>query len=107
MAVAMAIVRVMQMAVDQVVGVISMRNGFMAAERSVNVMCIMPAACMPVAALHRIDPCDRDRMLFDSPAGGLMMKVSFVQIIHMPVMFHGRVTTLLSMRVIMLGMNVC
>ena len=94
------------MALDQVVGVIAVRNSLMAASRPVNMACLVPAARMTVAALDRVLLGRRDRMFFHGPVLDLMMKVSVVQVIYMPIMFHGHVTALFSMRVVMVGMNV-
>jgi hypothetical protein len=60
---------------------------------------------MTATTLLWVDFGHRNRVLFDHSAL-LMMKMPFVQIINMAVMFHGRVTTLLPVRVVMVRMGV-
>jgi hypothetical protein len=79
----------------------------MAAAGSVDMTCIMPVAGMTITAFRRVDFTFRNCVLFDDPILGLMMKVPFVQVVNMAIMFQSRVTTLLSMSVFMIRMNVC
>ncbi len=87
MVVAMVPVRVVQVTVDQVVDVVSMRNGLMAASRSVLVPGLMPAALMlrrtPIGICRR----HLDRVLIDVVAVHVM-QVPVVQIIDMIAVAH-------------------
>ena len=103
----MAVVGMMQVTVDQIVMMITVRDGFMTAAGSVDMTCIMPRAGMTVTAFRWVGIAFRNCVLFDDSFFGLMMKMPFVQVVNMALMFHRRVTTLLSMCVVMIGMNVC
>jgi len=54
MIVAVSCVRVMEMAVHQVIGVIAMRHGFVITVRSMRVACVVAAALVTVRAVRRV-----------------------------------------------------
>ena len=103
----MAVVRVVQVVVDQIVDMVAVRDRFMTTAGSVDVLDIMTFAGMAITAFRRVDFGYRDCMLFDGPTLGRMMKMPFMQVINMAIMFYSRVTTLFSMGVFMIRMNVC
>jgi hypothetical protein len=78
--VAVTIVRVVEMALDQVVGVIAMRHRRMAAVDAVDVTGGMAGAAMVRRALGRVGRVDRDRVLIDVIAVDVM-QVPIVQIV--------------------------
>ncbi len=103
----MAVVRVMQVTVDQIVDMVAVRDSFMTTAGSVHVIDIMPVAGMAIAALSWIAFCDSNCMLFDDPILRRMMKMPFVQVVNMAIVFHSHVTALLSMGMAMLWMSLC
>jgi len=103
----MTVVRVVQVTADQIVEMVAVWDRFMTTAGSVHVFDVMPVAGMPITAPRWIDRRYRNYMLFDDPIPGLMVKMPLMQVINMAIMFHGRVTTLLSMSVFMIWMNVC
>jgi hypothetical protein len=86
--VAVIAVRMMQPAVDQIIDVIAMRHGFMAAIRPVPVRCVVAAGVELWIAAVRIAVTDGDDMLFGAAVLG-MLKVAVIQIIDVAVMLHG------------------
>ena len=46
MVVAVTIVRMVQMSIDNIVNVVAMRNSFVSAARTVNMSCIVSATCV-------------------------------------------------------------
>jgi len=107
MSVTMAVVRVVQVVVDQIVDMVAVRDRFMTTAGSVDVIDIMPFAGMAITAFRRVDISYLNCMLFDGPTLCRMMKMPFMQVINMAIMFYSRVTTLFSMGVFMIRMNVC
>jgi hypothetical protein len=95
----------MQVAVDQIVEMITVRDRFMTAAGPVDVIDIMAAAGMTITALSWIAFGDSNCVLFDYPILDRMMKMPFVQVVNMAIVFHSRMTTLLSMSVIMSKMS--
>jgi len=59
----MAIVRMMQMARDQIVGMIAVRNGFVSAVGAVNVLIVVPGALVARRTIGRIGGVDGKRVL--------------------------------------------
>lgn len=92
----MPFVRVMEVAINKVVNMIAMRNGFVSALFSMNMTGVMTAAAMSTAAI--------ETMLVDMIAM-LMMKVSIMEIIDVIAVRHSRVTT--CARMLMIMMIVC
>ena len=103
----MAVVRVVQVVVDQIVDMVAVRDRFMTTAGSVDVIDIMPFAGMAITAFRRVDISYLNCMLFDGPTLCRMMKMPFVQVVDMAIVFHSHVTTLLSMGMVMLWMSLC
>jgi len=70
-----------QVAIDQVVDVVSMRNRFVTAVGAVNVASIMPAALMIWRAYRRVRVGNVQVMLFNLSVWPHVMQVTIVQII--------------------------
>jgi len=80
MIIAMAAMRIMQMAADQIVSMISMRYGFMAASGSVHMFLLMHSAFVPRCAFFRICFCHGYDMLINMIAMGVV-QMPVVQIV--------------------------
>ena len=91
--VAVALVRMVQMAIHQVIDVIAVRHGWVTATGSVYVIGAVAAAGVPAGATVWIGCGDVDAVFFDVACGGLVMKVAIMQIIHMVSVLDGRVST--------------
>ena len=65
MIVAVTIVRVMKMSIDDIVNVIAMRNRFVSTARTMNMVCIMSTACVLGCAYFRIGGIDIEGVLID------------------------------------------
>jgi len=75
------------MSIDQVIGVIAVRNCFVAAGGAVDVRGFVLAAVVPWRTDIGILLADRNRMFSDRTALFLVAQVSFVEIIDMPFVF--------------------
>jgi hypothetical protein len=84
----------MQMALDEVVDVVTMRNCGMSATRSVHMVHGMTAARMPVGARPWIRCVDFNRVLFHDTGSCLVVQMAIMQVIDMVSMFDGRMPTL-------------
>lgn len=93
MVVAVALVRMVQMAIDQVIDVIAVGYGRVSATGPVHVIGAVAAAGVPAGATVWIGCGDVDAVFFDVACGGLVMKVAIMQIIHMVSVLDGRVST--------------
>jgi len=85
--VAVVAVRVVQMTVDEVIDVITVRDGWMPAIRAVRVVRCMPVARMTGRASIRVGPTDGDRALVDVVAVHLV-KMTVVEIVDVPVVLY-------------------
>lgn len=90
--VAVALVRMVQMAIDQVIDVIAVRHGWVSATGPVHVVGAVAAARVPAGATVRIGCGNVDAVFFDVACGGLVMKVAIMQIIHMVSVLDRRVS---------------
>ena len=88
MVVAVRAVRMVEMAVHQIVDMVAMGHRLMAAARSVPVLTVMAAAIMIGRAPFGVAPADIDRVFVDMPLMG-MMEVSVVQVVDMIAMLDG------------------
>jgi hypothetical protein len=88
MVVAVRAVRMVEMAVHQVVDMVAVGHRLMAAARSVPVLAIMAAAIMVGRAPFGVAPADIDRVFVDMPLMG-MMEVPVVQVVDMIAMLDG------------------
>ena len=102
MVVAMVAVRVVQVAVDQVVDVVTVRDGFVAATGAMDVAGLVAAAFVLGRAAVRVGGRDGDHVLVDVVAMR-MVQVAVVQVIDMAVMADGRVAAAGAMGVVMVG----
>ena len=96
--VTVALVRVVQVTVDQIVDVVAVRNGFMAAIRSVGVCGIVAVAGMSVGAVGRVGRAHRKGVFVDM-AVMRMMQVSAMQEVRVSVVLNGRVPAVVAMLV--------
>jgi hypothetical protein len=101
MVVAVAIVRPVKMAVDEVVDVIAVRHGLVPAVRSVNVTALVAAAVVLRRAAVRMLSIDGDRMLVDVVAVRVV-EMSVVQVVDMPLVIDGGVAASWAVVVIVL-----
>lgn len=102
--VAVAIVRVVQMAVDQVVDVIAMGQGGVATRRAVDVIGRVAAAAMPRRAGGWIRRVDGDRALVDVIAVH-RVKMTVVEVVDVSAVLDREVTAVGAVDVIVLGMR--
>lgn len=100
--VAMAAVRVVQMAIDEIVRVVAMRNRFMAAVCAVDMIRSMAAALVVRSAAVRICGGDFDSVLIDMVAVD-MVKMAVVQIVDMPGVMDGDMAAIAAMLVAVVG----
>lgn len=98
----MVAVRVVQVAVDQVVDVVTVRDGFVAATGAMDVAGLVAAAFVLGRAAVGVGGRDRDHVLVDVVAMR-MVQVAVVQVVDMTVMPDGRVAAAGAMGVVMVG----
>jgi hypothetical protein len=91
--VAVALVRMVQMAIDQVIDVIAVGYGRVSAAGPVHVIGAVAAAGVSAGTTVWIGCGDVDAVFFDVACGGLVMKVAIMQIIYMVSVLDGRVST--------------
>jgi hypothetical protein len=96
--VAVIAVRMMQVAVHQVVHVIAMRDGLVPATRSVLVALVVTAAVMARSASRGVGAADRQRMFLDRVAV-LVVQMAVVQAIDVPFVDDPRVPAVGAVRV--------
>lgn len=97
--IAMVAVRVMQMAVDQIADVVTMRDRFVSATRAVDMAGFMAAATMLRGAAIRIGFRDSDHMLIYMVAMR-MVQVAIMQVVDMAVVTDGGVAAARSVLVV-------
>ena len=102
MVVAMALMRVVKVSIDEIIDVVSVRDRRMSTSRPMHMVFFVPGACMPPSACIRIHPCHPEGMLFDTPIGGLMMQMAVVQVVDMAIVFNRGVPALGSMNMFMM-----
>jgi hypothetical protein len=95
--------RMMKVAVDQIVDVIAMRHRFVSAARPVNMACIMGAAIVARRTLIRIFRADIKPVLVYMIAMR-MMQVPIMQVIDMIAVFDGRVPAVRAVLMVVVGM---
>ncbi len=86
----MVAVWVVQVAVDQIIDVIAVRYGFMAAIRAVLVLALVAAAIVLRSAISRVG-CVHFHCVALNPAISNVMQVAVVQVIDVVAVFHGGV----------------
>lgn len=92
MVVAMPLMRMMQVALHQVVGVAAVWDGFMSAAGAVGMFAVMGSACMTWGTGRRVRAALRQSMLINVSGVGAV-KVSFVQIVNVSFVFNRGVPT--------------
>lgn len=103
MVVAVPVMRVMQMTLHQITGVVTVGNGFMTAAGSVHVIFGMPCAGVIRRAGCRVLLRDLDDVMFHGSGAAIgMMQVAIVQIVYVIAVLHGRVAAALAVLVVMM-----
>lgn len=103
MIIAVIAVRMVQMAVDEIVDMITVRNRFVAAARAMNVSSVMSGAAMVGRATIRILVAHFNPMLVHM-IRVRMVKMAIVEIIHVAGVPDSNVAAAGSMRVVVVGM---
>jgi hypothetical protein len=109
MIIAMVAMRMMQVAINQIVHMVPMRHRLVAASGPMHVTRAVTGAAMLRSALAGIGRGDLDDMFIDVVAMD-MMEMPVMQIVNMAVMMDGRMTAIraVNMRMIgMLGVGAC
>ena len=96
-------VRVMQVAIHQVVGVVAVGHGLVAAIRAVDMARLVSAAIVSRGALGGIGGVDRERVLVDVP-DVRMMQMPVMQVIGVPIVLDRRMSAAGAVNVIVVGM---
>lgn len=101
MVVAVAIVLVMQVAIDQVIDMVAVRYRRVSASRSVHVVGRVGRAGMSAGAGGWVMSRDLQDMLFDHPVECRVMQVSIVEVVDMSIMFDCRMPAVFSVDMVM------
>lgn len=101
MVVAVAIVLVVQVAIDQVIDMVAVRDRRVSASRSVHVIGRVGRAGMSAGAGGWVMSRDLQDMLFDHPVEGRVMQVSIVEVVDMSIMFDCRMPAVFSVDMVM------
>lgn len=105
MVIAMPRVLVVQMPVHQIVDVIPVRHGRMAATRAMHMAGVVAGARVPGSAGGRIRGVDVDAVLVIMPVMGVV-QVAVVQVIHVAVVPHGQMSAAGAVHMRMIVVNV-
>lgn len=106
MVVAMTVVLVMQVSVDQIIDVIAMGNGWVPATWAMDMLRTVAHAVVAAGASSRICIGYLECMLLDLAVGTLVVQVSIVKVIDMSIVLDGRVATILAMDMIVVFVGV-
>lgn len=98
----MTLVGKVQMTIYQIAGMVAMRNSFMSAARTVDVILVVTAAIVASRALVGILSRDLNGVMLDMTALFLMMEVPVVQIVDVIPMLNGGVTAALAVIMIVM-----
>jgi hypothetical protein len=101
MVVAVAIVLVVQVAIDQVIDMVAVRDRRVSASRSVHVVGRVGRADMSAGAGGWVLSRDLQDMLFDHSVEGRVMQVSIVEVVDMSIMFDCRMPAVFSVDMVM------
>jgi predicted ATPase len=105
MIIAVCSVRVMQMAVDQIVHVIAMRHGFVAAAGTVNVIGWMSATVVARRARRGIG-CAHWDLVFVHMIAVRMMQVAIVQVVRVPIVLDRGVAAARAVLMIVVSVDI-
>ena len=95
--------RMMQMAINQIIHMITMRNRLMPASRAVDMASLMPGTCVAGRALGGVCGADLQHMLIDMPAVDVM-QMTIVQIIGMTGVVDGQMSATRAMLMLVIVM---
>jgi hypothetical protein len=101
MVVAVAIVLVVQVAIDQVIDMVAVRDRRVSASGSVHVVGRVGRADMSAGAGGWVMSRDLQDMLFDHSIEGRVMQVSIVEVVDMSIMFDCRMPAVFSVDMVM------
>lgn len=101
MVVAVAVVLMVQVAIDQVIDMVAVRDRRVSASRSVHVVGRVGRAGMSAGAGGWVMSRDLQDMLFDHPVEGRVMQVSIVEVVDMSIMFDCRMPAVFSVDMVM------
>lgn len=101
MVVAVAVVLMVQVAIDQVIDMVAVRDRRVSASRSVHVVGRVGRADMSAGAGGWVMSRDLQDMLFDHPVEGRVMQVSIVEVVDMSIMFDCRMPAVFSVDMVM------
>ena len=104
--VAMPAVRVVQVAIDQIVDVITVRNRRVSAIWAMNVAECMTRTSVLRSAGRRICRVDWQHVLVNGAIGFRVMQVPIVEVINVAIVLDGGMTAVLAVFVIVMSMNV-
>jgi hypothetical protein len=97
--------RVMQVAVNKVVNMVAVRDGFVTAAWSVNVACLVSGAMMIRSTDVRILLCDFQDMLFDLTICLNVVQMSIMQVVHMIAVLDTRVLAIWTMLMVVMSVQ--
>jgi hypothetical protein len=102
MMIAMAIVLMMKVSIDEVIDVVAVRNRRMSTSRPVDMVLAMGRAIMSARAGGWIVSRHLQRVFFNSPRFSLMVKMTVVQIVHVIAMLNRCMAAFGSVNVIVM-----
>jgi hypothetical protein len=104
MVITMIAVRMMQVTVHQIIRVVAVRHGFVAAAYAVDMARFVAAAVVLRGTRVGVRGVDGQHMFVDMIAVR-MMQVPVVQIIRVPIMFHRRMAAASAVLMVVIGMR--
>jgi len=104
--IAVRAMRMMKVAIHEVIDVVTVRNGRMSAAWPVDMIGRMGAASVTRRAGVGIGRADAESMLLDGPIRQRMVQVSVMEIVDMPFVIDRRVTAIRPVFVRMIGVDV-
>jgi hypothetical protein len=102
MVVAVSVVLVVQMPIDQIVDMVAMRHGRVTTTRTMNMLRAVARAFMASRARSRVLCRNLQNMLLDSATRGRMVQVSIVQVVDVSIVLKGRVSAVFAVDMIMI-----
>jgi len=98
--------RMVQVAVHQIIDVATMRNRFVTTIRTVNMPRIMTAALMVWRAGIRVGDGDVERVLFDLPISADVVHVAVVQVVNVIAVLNAGVFAIRAVLVVVIGVEI-